>query len=171
MEDRTMKNDTTREEGIEKVRELIEDIRFAMLTTLGTDGSLHSRPMAAQNDEFNGDLWFFTKASSHKAHEVTADSHVNVTFTNPDDNVYVSLSGRARLVQDRAKIKELWNPEGEAWFPEGVDDPDLALLKIDVERAEYWEGPSSIVYALSLAKSLVTDERPNVGEYARIDFK
>jgi general stress protein 26 len=171
MEDSGMQNDTTREQGIEKVRELIKDIEFAMLTTVADDGSLHSRPMATQKADFDGDVWFFTKASSHKAQEISGDSHVNVTYSAPDDNVFVALSGTARMVRDRAKIQELWYPDVAAWFPEGPEDPDIVLLKVAVERAEYWEGPSSIVYAFSLAKACVTGERPEAGDYAKVDLK
>jgi len=161
----------THDEKIEKVRELIKGIEFAMLTTIAEGGQLHSRPMATQKAEFDGDVWFFTKASAHKVREVAQDDHVNVSYAAPDDNRFVSLSGRAQIVRDKAKIKELWSSEIEAWFPEGPDGPDVALLKIVVDQAEYWDGPSSIVYVLSLAKSLVTGERPDVGEYAKVDMK
>jgi general stress protein 26 len=158
---------------IEKIHDLIKGIRFAMLTTVDTDGSLRSRPMATQEAELDGELWFFTGASSPKVNEVERDHRVNLSYAAPDDNTYVSISGTARLVRDKAKAKELWNPALKAWFPEGLDDPDLALLRVKVEKAEYWDSPSSkMVQLYGLAKAVLTGKRADdVGENEKIDLK
>ncbi|HKV09480.1 MAG TPA: pyridoxamine 5'-phosphate oxidase family protein [Thermoanaerobaculia bacterium] len=158
---------------IEKIRDLIKGIRFAMLTTVDTDGSLRSRPMATQEAEFDGELWFFTGASSPKVDEVERNHRVNVSYAAPDDNTYVSISGTARMVRDKAKAKELWNPALKAWFPEGLDDPDLALLCVRVEKAEYWDSPSSkMVQLYGLAKAVLTGKRADdIGENEKIDLK
>jgi general stress protein 26 len=158
---------------IEKIRDLIKGIRFAMLTTVDADGSLRSRPMAAQEMELDGDLWFFTGASSHKVGEVERDHRVNVSFAAPDDNTYVSVSGTARLVRDKAKAEELWNPFVKAWFPKGLDDPDLALLRVEVEKAEYWDAPSSkMVQLYGLVKATLTGKRPEkVGDHEKLDLQ
>src|SRR3712207_6666384 len=96
---------------LEKLRDLVKDIDYCMLTTINDDGSLHSRPMALNSEiEENGDLWFFTYASSYKVHEIDRDQHVNVSFAAPDKQTYVSMSGKAQLVRDRQKIEELWRP-------------------------------------------------------------
>jgi general stress protein 26 len=167
-----MSEHETREAKIEKVRELIGDIDFAMLTTVRPDGSLHSRPMAAQGGEFDGVLWFFTSASSHKVDDVERNHRVNVAFASPDEQKYISLSGEAQLVRDRARIEELWNPFYTAWFPEGVDDPDVALLRVEVDSAEYWEGRSSTVaHIFGLAKAALTGEPANVGENEAVKLK
>ena len=123
----------TRQQSIEKLKTLIEDIDFAMLTTVN-GGQLRSRPMSTQEYEGDNALWFFTSDQTHKVEEIEADSRVNVAYSKPDDNVYVSVSGRAAVVKDRQKIEELWNPILKAWFPEGLDDPTLCLLKVSVEE-------------------------------------
>lgn len=158
---------------IEKIRDLIKDIRFAMLTTIDTDGSLRSRPMATQESEFDGDLWFFTPASSPKVGEVERDERVNLSYASPDDNLYISVSGTAQLVRDRAKIKELWNPALKAWFPKGLDDPDLALLRVRVEKAEYWDYPSSkMVQLAGFVKAIATGKQADdLGENEKLDLK
>ena len=92
-------------ESIEKLASLIKDIGFAMLTTVCPDGSLRSRPMATQSDEFDGVLWFFTSANEAKVREIQSDDHVNVSYADPDSNTYVSISGRATLVKNRAKLR------------------------------------------------------------------
>jgi general stress protein 26 len=157
-------------DAIGKIRELVEGVEFAMLTTVCRDGSLHSRPMAAQKTAFDGDLWFFTKASSHKVDEVGGDRHVNVAYAAPDDK-WISLAGTATLSRDKAKMRELWTPELGAYFPEGLDDPDIALLKVSVESGEYWEGPGAIAYAIEVATSLVTGERAKPGENGTVTIE
>jgi len=159
-----------RTESIEKLKELIEGIDFCMLTTLD-DGSLRSRPMSTQAFEFDGDLWFFTSDNTHKVDEIEKDNRVNVAYSQPDKNRYVSVSGGAEMVKDRGKIEELWTPILKAWFPEGLDDPHLCLLKVSVEQAEYWDAPSSkIVQIAGFVKALATGQEANYGENKKIEF-
>ena len=163
----------SREEQMRKLRELIREIDFAMLTTVEPDGSLRSRPMSNNGDvEFDGDLWFFTRASAPKVDEIEQEQHVNVSFARPDKQQYVSVSGRARLVRDRRKIEELWNPAYKAWFPDGLEDPDLALLQVTAEKAEYWDGNSSVVaHLVGLAKAVATGSSYGAGENEKVDLK
>ncbi|MEW6253032.1 MAG: pyridoxamine 5'-phosphate oxidase family protein [Planctomycetota bacterium] len=134
---------TTRSDVIAKLDDLTRDIHVAMLTTTMPDGVLRSRPMAAPQRSFDGDFWFFTGWNTEKVHELLTDAHVNLTFVKHEDNRYVSASGRATIVRDRGKAKELWSPAFKAWFPKGLDDSNLALLRVRVEQAEYWDAPSS----------------------------
>lgn len=166
-----MAEHTDHNENIKKLRDLIKDIKFAMLTTAEEDGTLRSRPMVTQQTEFDGDLWFFTNASAPKVDEVQQNQHVNVSYAEPKDQKYVSVSGSAQLVRDRQKIEELWNPQYKAWFPKGLDDPDLALLKITVEQAEYWDSPASaVVRFVGFVKALTTGEPiGNLGENEKIN--
>jgi general stress protein 26 len=140
-----MSNDKQAKTDTQILSDKIKDVRIAMLTTVEADGELHSRPMATQDLKavaFDGDLWFFTRASAPKVGEVEQHQQVNVSYANPGDNLYVSVSGNAELVRDAKKIKDLWNPLYKAWFPDGLDDPELALLKVHVNNAEYWDAPS-----------------------------
>ncbi len=139
-----MSGQDERQEQIQKLWSLIKDIQFGMLTTVAEHGTLRSRPMAAQTVEFDGDLWFFTYASSAKADTVRHNQQVNVSFANPDDNAWVSTSGTAQIVRDRNKMEQLWNSILKTWFPKGLDEPDIALLKVHVTKAEYWDAPSSV---------------------------
>ena len=159
-----------REESIKKIQELTEGIDFCMLTTMD-NGILRSRPMSTQEFEFDGDLWFFTSDNTHKIEEIEKDNRVNVAYSNPDDNVYLSISGRAEVVKDRAKIEELWSPVLKAWFPEGLDDPHLCLLKIPVEQAEYWDAPNStIVQLFGMVKAIATGQEADYGENKKIQL-
>lgn len=149
---------------VAKLGEMIKNIKVAMLTTRKSDGSLHSCPMMTQGKQFDRILWFFTAAHSTKGCEIAEDQEVNLSYADPGANRYVSVSGRATLVRDRGKAQELWTPAVKAWFPKGLEDPELALLQVSVERAEYWDAPSSSAVTLfQLAKSLLTG-RPYQGE-------
>ena len=163
----------TRTDDLNKLREMIKDIDFCMLTTIEENGDLHSRPMSSNGQiDPNGDLWFFTNASSHKVSEVTNSPKVNVSFADPENQKYISTSGRAELIGDRRKIEELWKPEFKIWFPKGKDDPEIALLKVNLEKAEYWDSSSSTVgYVLSFVSSLITGKQPDLGENKKVNLR
>ena len=166
-----MENTKTRDEAIEKLNGLIKDIDFAMLTTVDTDGVLRSRPMSTQKAEFDGELWFFTSDRTHKTEEIERDNRVNVSYAEPKDNVYVSVSGAASISKDRAKMEELWNPILKAWFPDGLETPGICLLKVSVEQAEYWDSSSStLVQVAGFVKAMVTGKRASGGENEKINL-
>lgn len=168
-----MSKAVTQEEKLAKLREIVKAVDICMLTTVGDGGGLHSRPMSNNREvEFDGDLWFFTYGSSHKVDEVGRVPNVNASFADVKEQQYASVSGSAEVVRDRAKIEELWQPQLKAWFPEGVETPDIALLKVTAERAEYWDGSQSfITHAVSLVSSLVTGEPAELGENEKIELK
>ena len=155
----------------EHLWKLIKDIKIAMLTTEHAEGWLRSRPMSTQQAEFDGDLWFFTGVDSSKSQEARQHPRVNLAYANPDDNHFLSVSGTAELVRDAAKNKELWNPIFKAWFPKGLDDPNLALLKIHVDHAEFWDSPSStMVQIAGFLKAMVTGKayQASPGEHGTV---
>jgi len=158
---------TTNQEAIAKLRELINDIDIAMLTTVDEDGTLRSRPMGTQRAEFDGDLWFITRVDTPKVDEIQRQSRVNISYAKPDKNRYVSVSGTAVLVNDKAKIDEFWTPIYKAFFPEGKDDPRLRLLKVHVEKAEYWTTDNLIATVIGFAKSLAGQES-DLGENEKL---
>jgi general stress protein 26 len=163
----------TQEDKLRKLREIVKAVDICMLTTMDEHGDLHSRPMSNNREvELDSDLWFFTYGSSHKVNEVGRVPKVNASFADVDAQQYASLTGRAEVVRDRAKIEELWKPQLRAWFPEGVETPDIALLKVTVERAEYWDSSQSIVaHAVSFVTSLVTGEPAQLGENEKLELK
>ena len=162
--------ENARQESIDKLKELLEGIDFAMLTTVAGE-KLHSRPMSTQQVEFDGDIWFFTSDRTHKVDEIQADNRVNVAYSDPDDNTYVSVFGRAEIVKDRAKIEELWNPIYKAWFPDGLDDPTLCLLKVSIKEAEYWDSPNSkFVQLVGFVKALATGQQADGGDHGKISL-
>ena len=154
---------------------LIKDIRFAMFTSRHADGLIHSRPMTTQNrsiDEHNT-LWFFMSRKSEPVAEIAADSVVNIVYADPGNDTYVSVSGNARIVEDMVKKNELWSVFAKAWFPGGVDDADLALVRVTIIRAHYWDVKvSKIVQLYRIAKAAVTGDPPmDLGENAEVRMR
>lgn len=157
-----------RNDSREKLKGMLEGIDFTMLTTFA-GGKLHSRPMSTQEMDENGDLWFFTQDDSRKVDELKADNRINAAYSDPDGNTFVSVFGIAEVVKDRAKIEELWSPIYKAWFPEGLDDPHICLLRVQIEDAEYWDAPSSKVVQLAgFVQALVTGKEADMGEHGTI---
>lgn len=155
-----------------KLQELIKDIRIAQFTTVESDGSLRSCPMASQEIDSEGYLWFFTRDDADKVREFRSQQHVNVSYSEKDDNRFVSVSGRATLVKDPAKIKELWKPILKAWFPDGEDDPHIALIRVEIDHAEYWDAPNStMVKVAGFLKAVITGKPYAPGENKEIDLQ
>lgn len=154
-----------------KLWDKIEDVRVAMMTTIDDDGSLRSRPMWTQGDDFDGTLWFFISNQAPAVRALERDARVELSYAAPDKDLYVSVVGRGELVDDKEKARELWNTFAEAWFPGGVDDPQLELLGVDVEEAEYWEDkkPKFIQFA-EVVLGAVTGNPPKSGEKQELDF-
>jgi general stress protein 26 len=167
-----MSDATDRQAQTQKLWSLIKDIRIGMLTTADDDGTLRSRPMGNLDYEFSGDLWFFTYGGSPKAQDVEQERQVNVAYSNPDDNVWVSVSGTATVVRERERMEELWSPILKTWFPKGLDEPDIALLRISVTKAEYWDAPSStLIHLYGFVKSQLTGRPPEGGENEKLDLE
>ncbi len=156
----------------QKVWELVQDIKTALLVTTGGGGQLHGRPMVAMNKEFDGELWFASRDGTPKLDDINDHPQVLLAYSEPKSQDYVSLSGHAALVRDPAKVKSLWSEPMRVWFPKGPDDPAITLIKVTVDSAEYWDAPSSSwVYATGYAKARLTGEAPkNVGENKVVDF-
>ena len=138
--------------------EKIEGISTAMLTTRTRDGRLTSRPMVAPPLDFDGSLWFFTHAASDTAEEIGMDDDVCATFVDDGAHRYVAAVGRASIVNDPAKARALWTPELTPWLNGGLDDPELRLVRVEVERAEFWEPSGVLVRLVGFVRSTLSPE-------------
>lgn len=152
-----------------RIADLVTAADVALITTIGGDGRLHSRPLAVVQDDFADRVWFVVERATEKSAEIAAEPRVNVSFASGKG--YLSLAGRARILTDAALIDRLWNPGLEAWFEGGRDNPDLAILEVTGETAEYWAKTESGVFSLMKAvKGFVTGEQPDIGENRTVDL-
>jgi general stress protein 26 len=152
---------------------LIEGIDIAMLTTVGRDGYLVSRPLSTQKASYDGRrVWFFTEADSPKIAEVRRHPKVNLAYASKDKNTFVSLAGVARVNRDRALVGQFWNDAMKAFFPKGKDDPNLVLLEVEPRTVEYWDGPGSFIgKAISFLVARVTRREEVMGENRMLDLR
>ncbi|CAM3153693.1 pyridoxamine 5'-phosphate oxidase family protein [Deinococcus saxicola] len=165
-----MSDDLTREESIKHIASIIKDVKFAMLTTVTDEGRMHARPMTTQQIEFDGDLWFIGGKDTEGVHDMGQRPQVNVSYSSPDDSNYVSLTGTAELVEDRAKLDELWSAFYKTYFEGGKDDPNVQLIKISAHGAELWEGPGKIKGLYELARGAVTGRRGDMGNNETVNL-
>ncbi|MDZ4764738.1 MAG: pyridoxamine 5'-phosphate oxidase family protein [Chloroflexota bacterium] len=162
---------STRQNAIETLRDMIKGIDMAMLTTVHEDGTLRSRPMSTQEFEFDGELWFFTYDNTGKTNDIAHEQQVNVSYMDKGKDQYISVSGTGSVRHDRQKMEALWSPILKAWFPEGLETPNLALLCVDVQKAEYWVSDGKVAALLDLAKSLLTGTEAEGGKNEKLTLR
>lgn len=159
--------------GVDKVADVIKDIKTCMLTTTGADGLL-SRPMVVQQVRFDGDLWFVTDGGSTKVAQIRhGDGRVNAAFATGD--TWLSLTGTAEVTHDDGKAQELWNANLDTWFPQGPSTPGLTLIKVHADSAEYWDldvsGPVGAVSGvIKLATARIKGQRPDIAENETVEL-
>ncbi len=154
---------------------LIKDLKFGMLTTRHSNGHLHARPMTTQNKILDEDsaLWIFTSKSGEIVEDILINPEVSMAYANPSDDSYVSVSGKAYVSHDHAKVLQLWSTMAEAWFPGGPEDPDLALLRIDISHADYWDVRSNkLTQLLKMTTAAVTGKPPtDMAHHGHVDMR
>lgn len=155
---------------LKKLGQMIKGIEIAMLTTVNNEGLLRSRPMATQEMTEDGTLYFFIDTSSAKVDEIISQNQVNLVYAKQADHRYVSISGRALINKNKQLMKELWKPLLLAWFPEGLEDPNIGLLQVKVEQAEYWDSAGVVTEIIGFAKAITTGQAyKNAGTHGRIN--
>nr|WP_294942040.1 pyridoxamine 5'-phosphate oxidase family protein [uncultured Mucilaginibacter sp.] len=156
-------------ESLKYFRDEINEVKTAMLTTYNADRGFSSRPMGTADVDDEGNIWFFTNEHSEKASEISVENTISLTYSDPKNHTYLSIIGEAELLDDKAKMKELWNPFIKAFFPEGLEGPELMLLKITPTDAEYWDSDSSsMVVLFNMLKAAVTGKRYDEGKHGKI---
>ena len=154
---------------------LIQEVRFAMLCTRDADGGLRSRPMTTlrRRDADPRDVWFFTSRGTPPAEDIERDGTVNLAYASPSKDVYVSVGGRATLLEDRALMRELWTPVAKAWFPDGPEDPDLRVVRVRIEHADFWEvKESKPTQVFKMAKAALSGGRPeSLGRHGSVEVR
>ncbi|HET7269131.1 MAG TPA: pyridoxamine 5'-phosphate oxidase family protein [Oleiagrimonas sp.] len=165
-----MKIETGNNDSLRKLGELINDSEVAMLTTHAADGSMVSRPLQTLKLDAEGELVFFTAANSPKVEELTDASDVNLAYADHANKRYVSVRGRTRIDRDRDTIDELWSSVQKVFFPEGRNDPNLAVLHVRVRDASYWEAADNFALrALEFSRAVLSKEPSDLGKQGHID--
>ncbi len=161
---------TEKNNKISEFIEMVKDAKVCMLIT-SEEGqeNLSGRPMGINKIDDDGTMWFFTKKSSHKVDELQKSRAVSIAITNSDSNNYLMIHGSASLLDDKSKMKELWSSVMKAWFPLGLEDPDMTLIKVTPSEVNYWDGSSSkMVVLFNMIKAIVKGEEYSEGEHGTL---
>ncbi len=154
---------------LDELRERLSSVRTVMVSSLDPEGSISARPLTVQEIDDRGDIWFIV---ARDAHWVTPgeDLTVNVAFTDDDEGVWVSFSGRGAVVDDRARRDELWDPITDAYFPEGKEGDNAVVLHVRSDRAEWWTGTGTLQHVFELVKSKLGGDHPDLGDRGTVDL-
>lgn len=155
----------------QKLESLLKELKVGILTTTGQDAELHGRPMYLQKFDADADeLWFFAGQNSGKIIDIQKNPHVHLSFADASDGSFLSVCGQAHVVDDYEMKKRLWAVTLLAWFPEGLEDPNLTLISVKMHSAEYWDAANTFVQLFGYAKAILTSEQYKVSqsEHGRI---
>jgi general stress protein 26 len=157
---------------MEKLLKIINSVHVAMMTTTEADSSMRSRPLATlRTSDFNGFLWFFIAGDSPKVAEIGVHHQVNLSYADPVHQCFASVSGLGMVLRDPEKMTELWNPMVKVWFPDGLDDPNLVLLRVSIDKAEYWDASSNPIQRIAaFTKALTTGDASDIGENKKLQL-
>lgn len=157
---------STATQDLDRTWDLMKKIGFAMLVT--RDGEqMRARPMSAFVERDHNAIYFLTDSRRHKDEEIAAHPEVNLAFADTGDQKYVSLTGIAAVSNDRAKVKELFSTPAKAWW-DSADDPNIRILKVTPNDAEFWDSPGSLVSYVKMAAAAVTGSPPDLGDNRKV---
>ena len=161
-----MHKDLIAQEALDKMTELINEVTITMFCHLDPDNKLSSRPMWTSTVDPDGTIWFFTGKDSWKTRGLKDGTDACLCYAHPGKNTYLSVHGTPTVTDDKAKMKELWNVTLKAWFPDGLDDPNITLIRVKPHSAEYWDiASSTIVVLFGMVKAIVTGKEADGGEH------
>lgn len=153
---------------IDRVWKLIDKIGVCMFAS--KDGEkIRSRPMGAKPNQSANAIYFLTDERGHKDEQVAQDEHVCLSFAQPGDGKFLTISGQARVLNDRTLIADLWDTAAEAWWS-GPDDPKVRAIEVTPEDAQFWEGPHGIVATFAMVVAAATSGPPLMGEQRKVDL-
>jgi general stress protein 26 len=164
MENKENHEDLFGNEAIQKIQALVSAQGICHFVSNLSGRPLSTRPMSVQQVDDQGILWFFSPKSSEKNHDVAQDPNVQLLFSNHSSSEYLSIYGKAWIVSDKEKAKQIWSPVAKAWFKDGVDDPELTLIKVVPDEAYYWDTKNNkVISMLKILASVVTGSTSDDG--------
>lgn len=158
------------EKNIALLKEMTENVRICMFTTVSLKDELSARPMATVKVEDDGSIWFFSNEYDLKSKEISKENEVMLAYSDPAKNTFITVNGKAKLINDQVRKEAYFSPAVKAWFPDGLEDPRLILISVEPETAEYWEGTSKVVVAFNMLKAIVTGDEYDAGKHDKINF-
>ena len=151
-------------EGLQKMKELVKEIDFCMFCTNLDEQPFSTRPMSTRDVDDQGNIWFFSKKTSNKNEEIKQDDKVQLLYAKPGNSEFLSVYGEADIIKDRKKAEELWSAWAKTWFNEGVDDPELTIIRVRPEEVRYWDTKhNKMVSLLKIVAGAITGKESDDG--------
>ncbi len=151
-------------EAIEKLQEIVNEVNTCMFCTYSGKNELQSRPMASLKTDDQGNIWFMSDKTSKKNSEILGNGRVDLLYSHPSKDSFLSVRGAAEITQDKKMIDELWTPIAKVWFTEGKDDPRICVIKVIPDEAYYWDTKHGrMVEMFKLLTALVTGKTMDDG--------
>ncbi|MFN7117333.1 MAG: pyridoxamine 5'-phosphate oxidase family protein [Saprospiraceae bacterium] len=152
------------QEAIKKIKDMTNDINICMMCTNLNNMPISTCPMATQEVDEEGNIWFLSTKNSNHNQDIEQDSRSQLIYAHPGQASFLSLYGSAEVLYDRQLIEDIWKPDAKIWFQEGKDDPNLTVIRFSPEEGYYWDTKSSKMVAfLKMATSLVTGKTMDDG--------
>ncbi len=145
-------------EGIIKLKKMVDEVKFCFFITDSKKGDDKSSTiMTPQQVDYEGNIWFFSGLDSDRNRDIQAHKNVQLYFSSPEKNAYLSVNGQADILTDKVKIQELWNPLLNNWFKDGIEDTNISLLKVTTKTADYWDSESGkMINFFQMIASIIT---------------
>jgi len=161
--------DVSGKEGIDKLKELVKEIDFCMFCTKTDEMPFSTRPMSTRDVDDEGNIWFFSRADSNKNFELKQDDHVQLLYAKGSSSEFLSVYGHADIIKDKSKAEELWSAFAKTWFNEGVDDPELTIIRVRPEQCYYWDTKyNKVISLLSIVAGAITGKQTDSGVQGNI---
>ena len=163
----------TKQEHIDKITDIIKDAKFAMMTTVTDEGHLHACPMTTSETDLNNrEIWFIGDKTTETVSDLERNPQLNLAYSLNDNKDYVSINGKAEMVNDKAKLDELWSAEYNAFYEHGKEDENVQLIKVVPHGAEYWLSGSAVVNMFKMVSAAAQDGKvaDSLGENASVAF-
>lgn len=158
-------------EGLQKIKELVKEIDFCMFCTNLDEQPFSTRPMSTRDVDNHGNIWFFSKADSNKNTDIKQDDKVQLLYAKPGNSEFISVYGEADIIKDRKKAEELWSAWAKTWFNEGVDDPELTIIRVRPEEVRYWDTKHNrMVSLLKIVAGAITGKESDDGVEGNIQL-
>lgn len=157
----------SKQEQIDKIQDVIKDVKFAMMSTVNSKGDIHAWPMTTSETSIGGkEIWFIGDKTSDVVKDIQDNPKVGLSYATQDEKDYVSVSANAELPTDKAKLEELWSPVYNAFFEHGKEDPNVQLIKVVPHGIECWLSGSSTVNMFKMAAAALQDGKTaeDIGE-------
>ncbi|MEO1849440.1 MAG: pyridoxamine 5'-phosphate oxidase family protein [Psychrobacter sp.] len=148
----------SKQQQMDTIQAMVKDIKYTMMTTRTSENHLHSCPMNTTETSIGAkEIWFIGHSPCETIDNIKNDPQVNLAYVSQDNKQYLSITGKAELVDDKDKLDELWSMTYNAYFEKGKEDPKVQLIKVVPHGAEYWANGNAITSAVRMAAAAVTD--------------